>query len=415
MTLWDSIAEIGGKVLGWIDDHPELTETAVKGIIALAQERPDLDPDELMQLYIREQQASQPNVFGPSGSSTTEIDPVTGQATITQKYSPQVQALYEALVGQAGAPIDPYRSPPHMGNDLLGALMNSQLTKMGMPERDFVRKEYRSPGVNIPAFLDDEDEESDFRPGEGFGDWREQFQAELAREGMTSQDIQHANKIMDFMDWTMRNYSPEWGGFNDALNDWVGQAPEGSDPGAIEQFLAENAETIGQGFGTLGTLFTGTGLLGTIGKWLGRLFQNNYWDTNSWMSEGGNESPMAGFWADVDANSGGSGEMSGNLEYGRDFGPGTDYDMYVGGPQDAAGSWAQGFGGGGPFYRTTDGDSFFSRSGYRGPGSSGGPNVDMDRLAQVLRGMNDQQLADAFGGHCRPIGAGLFQCDQAGG
>jgi hypothetical protein len=104
--------------------------------------------------------SNNPDIFSPSGSQTTTIDPITGKSTITQKLNPEYEALRQALVKEAGTPRDSYKKPDNY-DAIHGSLINRREDFLGLPQSEFVpREQHQRQPVDF-SFVDDEDSEDD--------------------------------------------------------------------------------------------------------------------------------------------------------------------------------------------------------------------------------------------------------------
>lgn len=131
-SWWGTIADLAGSALDYLDDNEWLGNT----ITRLIAENPELDYDKILELAVQEATLNAPNVYTPQGTTTTTFDPETNQPTITKTYTPEIQALYEMLVGNAGAPIDTYHAPDSF-QPMLGKYINDREDHMGLPNTTY--------------------------------------------------------------------------------------------------------------------------------------------------------------------------------------------------------------------------------------------------------------------------------------
>ena len=106
---WGWLGDAAVSVFDFLGD--EDNDWFTKALVRVISDNPDMDYDELIRLATEQAILNNPNVTTPTGSSRTTFDEETGQPNIDVRYSPQVQALFESVVGNAGAPIDTYRNP----------------------------------------------------------------------------------------------------------------------------------------------------------------------------------------------------------------------------------------------------------------------------------------------------------------
>lgn len=123
---------VGGKILDFLNDNPALGN-AVVNIIA---KNPELDIEQAIELAATENRLNSPNIYNPQGQSITTWDEETNQPTVTQTYSPEVQGLYETLLGNAGSETTPYTAPENF-QAILGQYINDREQKMGLPMQPY--------------------------------------------------------------------------------------------------------------------------------------------------------------------------------------------------------------------------------------------------------------------------------------
>lgn len=102
---------------------------------------------------------------------------------------------------------------------------------------------------------------------------------------INTRDMDRTNEIADFVDWGIENHAfQDNRSFNDILNDYIPNAPEGTDPGALEQFFAQYGDNVGRGVGGLIGLAAGVPGIGSVGKWIASKLQKDYWKDHQWAS-----------------------------------------------------------------------------------------------------------------------------------
>ena len=266
---WDGLGDLAGKALDFLDDNEFMGDL----ITRLIAENPELDYGQIIDLAIQQTRLNAPNIYTPQGTTTTTFGE-DGQPTITQTYTPEIQALYEMLVGNAGAPIDTYHAPRNF-DPMMGKYINDREQHMGLPQTEY--NPWRSSqggGVNFPEIV------PTLPPG---------TMTKTNNQGsldtvFANQDEgpMVSNQMYDFLDSVARN-NPNWQSpdfsWDDALAEYGGPM-EGIDPGMIEQFLAEHGDQLA---GFLGAV-SGVPLAGTIAKYLGGKLIDNYWMDHQWQT-----------------------------------------------------------------------------------------------------------------------------------
>lgn len=277
---WDSIVSGIGTAMDFLGDNEWLVDSVMK----LAIDNPELDYDQLMEMAIADAVINSPDVITPQGRSITTVDPETGKRVVEQTYSPEVQALYESLLGSAAAPVDTYRAPEGMTGPMLQKYMNAREEYFGLPLSTVERQDFGREGVTLPRgqVVDDDDEEIDPVVDEMTRTAEEELETGVdPQTGMDQRELDQFQQTLDEVE--RREFEagrlPHEIDWEQAINEYVGTL-EGSDPSKWQQFWIEQGDNVA---GLLGGL-SGIPGAGAIAKWVTGLFQDKYWETNQWQS-----------------------------------------------------------------------------------------------------------------------------------
>jgi hypothetical protein len=152
------IGDLFGKAFDFLGENDWMGDA----IVRLIAENPEMDYDQIIDMAITQSKLNAADVYTPQGTSKTTFGE-DGKPTVTQTYTPEIQALYEMLVGNAGAPSDTYHAPYNF-DPMMGQYINDREQNMGLPQTEY--DPWRSSGgqgINIPSIVpnlppDEEDE-----------------------------------------------------------------------------------------------------------------------------------------------------------------------------------------------------------------------------------------------------------------
>jgi len=286
---WGTFGELAGSAVDWLSD--EDNAWFLKSLTDLAFEYPELDYDKLMEMAVNQARINSVDVNSPSGTVRWDIDPETGKRTVTQRYSEQVQPLFDMLVRQAGAPITAdsyYRNPQGMGETMLGYLQDQWMTGHGLEPQGYTRPIFTREGVQFPATSGNPPDNTGGPPdntGGNQNDFPDRY-----------------DNLRDRANWWMGRVNSDWwdrigshnppeqiegnegdeeDGFNETLNELFDefQVADG-----FREWAMANSDTIGRALGVAGGLAgwatglpgLGRGLKALEQRWVDWQYANGY-------------------------------------------------------------------------------------------------------------------------------------------
>jgi hypothetical protein len=265
------IGNLFGKAFDFLGENDWMGDA----IVRLIAENPEMDYEQIIDLAITQSKLNAADVYTPQGTSKTTFD-ADGKPTVTQTYTPEIQALYEMLVGNAGAPSDTYHAPRNF-DPMMGRYINDREQHMGLPQTEY--EPWRSSGgggVNFPQIV------PNLPPGMMTTN-NGTTPGDNVRADQGNGEMLRNDQMTAFMDYTIRNnsnwQSPDFK-WEDAMNEYAGEIPVGTDPGMFEQFMVEHGDQVA---GLAGGLSGVTGA-GTIAKFIASKFQDNYWEDHQWAN-----------------------------------------------------------------------------------------------------------------------------------
>jgi hypothetical protein len=269
------LGTFGEDILKWISSNPD---DLVRTLSMLSNDYPQLSKDDIMELAIQDAFLSSVDETTPAGTVRWDVDPETGERSVTRAFTPEIQQLFEGLIGQAGAGIDVYQKPSNM-DAMLGKYMNDRNKHMGLPEEDYEPYEYKTGGLDFDFGGGSTTDDSSppptsggiIRGDEGGGEGNSLNPDQSGREDYGAGDRQR-DLIRDLI-----SHFPEAEPYFDV------ETGDYTFPGQPPPWLLMLAPWLGVA-GRVGSYFSGIPGLGSAGKWAGEQIQD--WQTryNDWQT-----------------------------------------------------------------------------------------------------------------------------------